>query len=231
MMRQMFSTILSSEEPRVLLWGNDMLNLYNKHARFVYGDTFPGSLGIPLEQVWGEAVCANLANLIRSGIKKGKPVFQKNHELILARYGFPESLFFDLTFLPIPSPDGRYLGVITEFTEITEKVLQKNRQEIFKSLLESFSKVSDLHQLWQAFVENVNHNSRDLAYAVVYTTTEIQWGNTFELEASCNVDCPERHPPSGIITALENANGEVFVEMLSDESNTFGQTTHVLMLT
>jgi PAS domain S-box-containing protein len=211
MMRQMFSTILSSEEPRVLLWGNDMLNLYNKHARFVYGDTFPGSLGIPLEQVWGEAVCANLANLIRSGIKKGKPICQKNHELILARYGFPESLFFDLTFLPIPSPDGRYLGVITEFTEITEKVFQRNRQEISKSLLESFSKVSELRQLWQAFVETVNHNSRDLAYAVVYTTTEIQWANTFELEASYNVDCPERHPPSGIVTAMESANGEVFV--------------------
>ncbi|KAI4781493.1 hypothetical protein E4T52_03577 [Aureobasidium sp. EXF-3400] len=115
MMRQMFSTILASEEPRVLLWGNDLLNLYNKHARPVYGDTFPGSLGIPLEQVWGEAVTGELANLIRS------------------------------------------------------------------------------------------------AYAVVYTTAGTQWANTYELEASCNVNFPERHPPPAIITALESTNGEVFV--------------------
>lgn len=211
MMRQMFSTILSSEEPRVLLWGNDMLNLYNEHARFVYGDTFPGSLGVPLEQVWGEAVCADLSKMIRSGIKRGKPICQKNHELILARHGFPESLFFDVVFLPIPSPDGHYLGAITEFTEITEKVLQRNRQEISKSLLESFSKVSDLHQLWQTFVETVNHNSRDFSYAIVYTTTENQCTKTFKLEASCNVDSPEQYLPRDIIAAAESANGQVFV--------------------
>lgn len=211
LMRQMFSTILSSEEPRVLIWGNDMLNLYNVHAKFVYGDTFPGSLGVPLEQVWGEAVCADLSKMIRSGIKKGRPICQKNHELILARHGFPESLFFDVVFLPIPSPDGRYLGAITEFTEITEKVLQRNRQEISKSLLESFSKVSDLHQLWQTFVETVNHNSRDLSYAIVYTTTASQCAEKFELEASYNVEYPENHLPHGILAAVESANGQVLV--------------------
>lgn len=211
LMRQMFSTILSSEEPRVLIWGNDMLNLYNVHAKFVYGDTFPGSLGVPLEQVWGEAVCADLSKMIRSGIKKGRPICQKNHELILARHGFPESLFFDVVFLPIPSPDGRYLGAITEFTEITEKVLQRNRQEISKSLLESFSKVSDLHQLWQTFVETVNHNSRDLSYAIVYTTTASQCAEKFELEASYNVEYPEKHLPHGILAAVESANGQVLV--------------------
>lgn len=210
-MRQVYSTILSSLEPRVLLWGGNMLNLYNQHARFAYGDTFPASLGVPLEQVWGQAVCADLFIMIGSAIKKGKPICQKNHEFILTRHGFAESAFFDLVFLPIPSPDGRYLGVITEFTEITEKVLEKNRQDISKSLLESFSKASGLHHLWQAFVETVNQNSRDFSYAIVYTATETQSAGTFELEASCNVDCPEKHLPPSIVAAVESANGQVFV--------------------
>lgn len=210
-MRQVYSTILSSQEPRVLLWGGDMLNLYNQHARFAYGDTFPASLGVPLQQVWGQAVCADLFNMIGSAIKRGKPICQKNHEFILTRHGFPESAFFDLVFLPIPSPDGRYLGVITEFTEITETVLQRNRQEISKSLLESFSNLSDLHQLWHSFVDTVNHNSRDLSYSLVYITKETQSADSFELEASCNVDSPEKHLPPSIIAAAESANGQVFV--------------------
>ncbi|KAK6003648.1 hypothetical protein QM012_009419 [Aureobasidium pullulans] len=214
MLRQMYTTILASREPRVLYWGNEMLLLYNEQARFVVGELHPVALGEPLRQVWGEVVHTEIVKMIKSGIKRGKPIAQRNYELTLTRYGFPESCFFDLVFLPVPSVDGRYLGVLAEFTEITEKVLQRNRQEVFKSLLESFSKVTDLSHLWQAFVHTVESNARDISYAAVYTATESlgeQRLDTFELEVSCNIDGLQKRLPPTIVEALRGSAGEVFV--------------------
>ncbi|CAD0085034.1 unnamed protein product [Aureobasidium vineae] len=44
MLRQMYTTILASREPRVLYWGNEMLLLYNKEAKFVVGELHPSHL-------------------------------------------------------------------------------------------------------------------------------------------------------------------------------------------
>jgi hypothetical protein len=153
MLRQCYTTILASREPRVLYWENDLLLLYDEHARFFVGELHPAVLGEPLKQAWDEAVHTEITKMIRSGIKRGRPIAQTNYELVLTRHSFPESCFLNLVFLPIPSPDGHYLGVLAEFTETTEKVLQRNRQQVSKSLLESFSKASDLHHLWQTFRE------------------------------------------------------------------------------
>ncbi|KAH0334330.1 histidine kinase, partial [Aureobasidium melanogenum] len=223
-LRQMFATILASREPRVLHWGNEMHMLYNEQARFVVGELHPWPLGRPMIDIWGDAVRTELIKMIKTGIKKGKPLVQKNYELNLTRNGFSESCFFDLVFLPVPSPDGRYLGVLAEFTEITEKVLQKNRQDVSKSLLQSFSKVTDLHNLWQVFVNSLQSNARDVSYAVVYTSTESlgeQRADTFQLEASCNIDNPQKHLSSGIFEALKGSVGEVFV--LQRSKNTLPQ--------
>ncbi|KAH0095369.1 hypothetical protein KCU84_g16750, partial [Aureobasidium melanogenum] len=196
----------------------------NEQARFVVGEMHPVPLGEPLRQVWGEAVHTEIVKMIKSGIKRGKPIAQRNYELTLTRYGFPESCFFDLVFLPIPSADGHYLGVLAEFTEITEKVLQRNRQEVSKSLLESFSKVTDLHHLWQVFVHTIESNARDISYAVVYTATEMlgdQRADTFQLEASCNIDGLQKHLSPTIFEALKGSVGEVFV--LQRTKNTLPQ--------
>ncbi|KAI4726566.1 hypothetical protein E4T49_05605 [Aureobasidium sp. EXF-10728] len=221
MLRQMYTTILASREPRVLYWGNDMALLYNEKARFVVGALHPRSLGEPLLSVWGEDVHIEIVKMIKSGIRRGKPIAQRNYELILTRNGFPESCFFDLVFLPVPSPDGRYLGVLAEFTEITEKVLQRNRQEVSRSLLQSFSGANDIHHLWQSFVQTLKSSSRDLSYAVVYTATESlaeQHAGTFQLEASCNIDHLQKHPSSSIVEALKASHTEVFVLQQSKNS-------------
>ncbi|KAI5206823.1 hypothetical protein E4T39_02402 [Aureobasidium subglaciale] len=214
MLRQMYTTILASREPRILYWGNDMLMLYNEQARFVTGEMHTVSLGEPFKQIWGEAIDTEIIKMIKTGIRRGKPVCQRDYELILTRYGFPESCFFDLVFLPIPSPEGNYLGVLTEFTEITEKVLQMNRQEVSRSLLENISKATNLQDLWQTFVHTLESNSKDISYAVVYTRATSLSENdrdAFQLEASCNIESLKAHPPPMVITALTRSTNEVVI--------------------
>jgi PAS domain S-box-containing protein len=211
MLRQMYTTILASEEPRVLYWGNDMLLLYNEKARFVVGEMHPGCLGEPLSHVWGEAVHSEIVKMVRTGVRRGKPVCQKDYELILTRHGFAESCFFDLVFLPVPSPDGHYLGILAEFTEITEKVLQRNRSEVSRSLLKNISQVTDMRNLWQVFVHTMKSNSRDFSFAVVYTMTQRNDADTFQLEAGCNIDLLGPTPSPMVLAALRSSSNDVVV--------------------
>lgn len=221
MLRQMYTTILASREPRILYWGNDMLMLYNEQARFVTGAMHPAALGEPFVKAWGEAVHTEIVKMIKTGIKRGKPVCQKDYELILNRYGFAESCFFDVVFLPIPSPDGHYLGVLTEFTEVTDKVLQRNRSDVSRSLLQNISKATDLQSLWQAFVHTFKANSRDFSYALVYTmTTSLpgQDADIAQLEAFCNIVALQSHASPMLVAALGRSTNDVVV--LQQTNNT-----------
>jgi PAS domain S-box-containing protein len=214
-LRQMYTTILASREPRVIYWGNDLCMLYNEPAKFVVGEMHPHPLGKPLGNVWGTAVLVEIIKMVHGGIKRGRPICQRDYELILTRYDdFPESCFFDLVFLPIPSPDGHFMGVLAEFTEITDKVLQRNRQEVSRELIESVSKVTALQDLWTAFVRTLERKSRDVSYALVYTRTNYSSPHdtaTLKLEASCNIQSMGPDLPADVAAALEPSTNDVVV--------------------
>ncbi|TIA10946.1 hypothetical protein D6C80_07791 [Aureobasidium pullulans] len=167
-LRQSYSTILSSMEPRVLYWGNELCMFYNEAARFLVGEMHPTPLGNPMAMVWGTPMASHLVGILKSGIRCGKPLHNKRTELVIVRNGLPESCFFDFVFLSVPSPDGRFMGFINEFTETTTAVLQENRQEVCKHLIEGVTKATETRDVWGAFVGALQ-DCKDVAFATVYT--------------------------------------------------------------
>jgi PAS domain-containing protein len=166
-LRQLYSTILTSEIPRVIYWGNDLCMFYNEAARFVVGEMHPEPLGNPLAKVWGTSMCSHLTDMLTSGIKRGKPMHNKGTELVICRNGFSESAFFDFVFLPIPSLDGRFIGVLNDFIETTTAVLQEDRQRVCKKLIEGVSGATEVHNVWDTLL-HVLKNCRDVSFAIVY---------------------------------------------------------------
>jgi hypothetical protein len=94
-LRQLYSTILSFEQPRAIYWGNDLCMLYNEAARFVVGEMHPEPLGNPLAKVWGASMCSHLTRILTSGTKRDKPLHNEGSEPVLFRNWFPESFFSD----------------------------------------------------------------------------------------------------------------------------------------
>ncbi|THZ05569.1 hypothetical protein D6C95_02763 [Aureobasidium pullulans] len=167
-LRQIFMTILSSEEPRVIYWGNDLHMFYNEAARFVVGEMHPKPLGNSLQEVWGTPMWSHLTKMLVSGIERRRPTHNKRTELVVFRNGFPESGFFDFVFLPIPSADGRFLGVFNEFTECTTAVLQEDRQQVCKQLIEDVARATETRHVWESFMRNLK-DCKDVSYATVYS--------------------------------------------------------------
>jgi PAS domain-containing protein len=167
-LRQLYSTILTSEIPRIIYWGNDLCMFYNEAARFVVGEMHPEPLGNPLAKVWGASMCARLTEMLTSGIKRGKPMHNKGTELVIFRNGFLESAFFDFVFLPIPSPDGRFIGVLNDFIETTTSVLQEDRQRVCKKLIVGVTGATEVRNVWDTLL-HVLKDCKDVSFAVVYT--------------------------------------------------------------
>jgi PAS domain-containing protein len=167
-LRQLYSTILTSEIPRVIYWGNDLCMFYNEAARFVVGEMHPEPLGNPLAKVWGASMCSHLTDMLTSGIKRGNPIHNKGTELVIFRNGFLESAFFDFVFLPIPSLDGRFMGVLNDFIETTTSVLQEDRQRVCKKLIVGVTGAIEVRNVWDTLL-HVLKDCKDVSFAVVYT--------------------------------------------------------------
>lgn len=191
-LRQMYAVILSSTEPRAIYWGEDLCMIYNEAARFVVGEMHPNSLGRPLADIWGADMLVDTHEMLRRGIKQGKSVRSKRTEFVINRNGVPESTFFDFVFIPIPTPDGRFVGIMNEFTEITANVLQENRSEILKNILDTVAKANDHLHLWTAFVATLEAKSMDISYALVYEYDATD-DNVISPEASTSLDPQTPH--------------------------------------
>ena len=212
-LRQMYTTILSSAEPRVLYWGNELCMFYNEAAAFLVGEMHPYPLGNRLVDVWGAPMFEELAGVLRSGIKRGKPLQNKRRELVITRYGFPESAFFDFTFLPIPSLDGHFMAFVNEFTEITDAVVQENRHEVTKTILDGVAKMTDMHDLWTALVNTLGKKSMDVSYAIVYSyppsVTSDSDTEPLRLQASFGIEGLDSGVPDIIAAAVQRSTNNI----------------------
>lgn len=197
---------------------------YNEAARFVVGEMHPYPLGNPLADVWGVAMHNELMVDFKSGIHRGKAVYKKRTELVLTRYGFPESCFFNFVFLPIPSPDGHFMGIFNEFIEMTETVVQENRHKLCRTLLEDFSRATRMQDIWTIAVKTLEERSMDVSYAIVYTAASsiipADEAESLRLQASFGVQGQviESTIPPAVIEASERAPNEIIV--LQQRKNT-----------
>lgn len=173
-LRQMLAVIMSSMEPRVLYWGKELLMFYNEAATFLVGKMHPSPLGNKLADVWGVPIFNELSNVLRTGIERGKPVHNRRKEFVITRNGSPERGWFDFVFIPIPSPEGRFLGFVNEFNEITANVVQENRHDVFRSVLGNVANVRDLQGLWTAVIKALKGKSMDVTYALIYSLDNAQ---------------------------------------------------------
>jgi PAS domain-containing protein len=213
-LRQLYSTILTSEVPRVIYWGNDLCMFYNEAARFVVGEMHPEPLGNPLAQVWGTPMWSRLTEMLVSGIKRGKPMHNKGTELIIFRNGFSESAFFDFVFLPIPSPDGRFVGVLNDCIETTTAVLQEDRQRVCKRLIEGVTGAKEVRNVWDTLL-HVLKNCKDVSFAIVYAHDSLctpgSDTSSMRAQASFGIDTHDSVLSSTINDVVEESVNRVLV--------------------
>jgi PAS domain S-box-containing protein len=120
-LRVLVGLLLAQPTPAVLLWGPDLVQIYNDAYRPIAGDRHPAALGRPTHDCWPDArdVTAPLYERVRS---TGRAASVTDRLIRIDRAGVPEDRYFTVSYTPVFDDAGGVAGIYANVTETTERV-------------------------------------------------------------------------------------------------------------
>ncbi len=124
-LRAAVDLILGSPLGMIILWGPELIQIYNDGYRAVMGAKHPGGLGQPTRECWPEVWHFNEPPY--EAVFRGEVRAFAAAPLMLERNGFAEETRLDLTYSPLRDgpddghPDGRIASVLMTVVEVTER--------------------------------------------------------------------------------------------------------------
>src|SRR5246500_4802465 len=123
------SLMLPAKAQIVLFWGPDFVALYNDAYAPTIGDKHPRALGRPAGENWAE-LWDDLEPLLRRVLETGETAFAKDRPFYIERHGYPENVYFDISYSPVRNEAGQTEGILCIVNETTERVVAQQRQSL-----------------------------------------------------------------------------------------------------
>ncbi|HRW36200.1 MAG TPA: SpoIIE family protein phosphatase [Aquihabitans sp.] len=125
---------LTSRFPMLVVWGPDLVKIYNDGYRPILGEEkHPAALGAPAAEVWQE-IWDVIEPMFRQVLETGTPTWSEHEQLILERNGFREECYFTWSYSPLPDDDGRIAGVLDVVRETTDEVVSRRRMALLAAV-------------------------------------------------------------------------------------------------
>ncbi|WP_456822053.1 HWE histidine kinase domain-containing protein [Bradyrhizobium sp. USDA 4502] len=121
--------MLPAKAQIVLFWGAEFVALYNDAYAPTIGQKHPKALGRPARDNWAE-LWDDLGPLLRRVLDTGETVFAKDRPFYIERHGYPETVYFDISYSPVQNEAGETGGVLCIVSETTERVIAQERQRL-----------------------------------------------------------------------------------------------------
>ena len=128
-LRATINVILPAKAQIVLFWGADFVALYNDAYAPTIGAKHPTALGRPARESWSE-LWDDLEPLLRRVRETGETVFARDRPFYIERHGYPENVYFDISYSPVRDESGEIGGVLCIVSETTERVEAEERQTL-----------------------------------------------------------------------------------------------------
>ena len=113
--------MLPSQAQIVLFWGSEFVALYNDVYAPTIGYKHPHALGRPAREYWSE-LWDDLEPLLKRVLENGETVAAKDRPFYIERHGYPETVYFDISYSPVADESGVVRGVFCIVNETTERV-------------------------------------------------------------------------------------------------------------
>lgn len=126
-LRSAVAICLTTSFPTYLVWGDDMISIYNDAYGELIGSTkHARALGAPARDVWPELWDDFVGPLFREVLATGAPVWRQDEELMIERDGLVEQCYFTFSYSPLFDGE-RAAGVLALVHETTGYVLANRR--------------------------------------------------------------------------------------------------------
>jgi PAS domain S-box-containing protein len=147
-------TLLGSGFAQVLLWGPELVQVYNDASRDVIGDKHPNALGMPTHECWPEARQINEPTYAR--VMRGETVNLENASLPLDRHGTGDERYFTLSYGPVRDDDEHIAGVLVTVVETTNvvraRLVEAERTRLVRELEVESARLEEVFRQAPAFM-------------------------------------------------------------------------------
>lgn len=113
--------MLPSQAQIVMFWGPEFVAFDNDAYAPTIGNKHPHAFGRPAREYWNE-LWDDLEPLLQRVLAKGETVAAKDRPFYIERHGYPETVYFDISYSPVADEDGTVRGVSCIVNETTERV-------------------------------------------------------------------------------------------------------------
>lgn len=164
-LRNAVTTCLSSRFPLLLLWGPDLIKIYNDgYGEMVGPDKHPRALGQPAREIWPE-IWDVIGPMFESVMTTGKATWSEHQTLLIERRGFTEECIFHWSYSPLFDEAGDIAGILDISVETTAENLNARRIESIADLTASMSMHEHPTDVCVAAIGVLNRHSRDIVAA------------------------------------------------------------------
>ncbi|MBV9110945.1 MAG: PAS domain-containing protein, partial [Gemmatimonadetes bacterium] len=141
-LRAAVDMVLGSRFPMVVLWGPELIQLYNDAYAEILGDRHPAALGQAAHVTWAE-VWDVTGPMLHRVLETGEATWQEDARFVLSRHGAPEEAFFTFSYSPVRGDDGAPAGIFVSILETTEHVRARRRSQAVARTLAAASAADD----------------------------------------------------------------------------------------
>jgi GAF domain-containing protein len=131
---------LASHFPQAIVWGPDLITLYNDAFVPILGNK-PQALGRRFDEVWKE-VWSDIGPIVRAAFE-GQATYIENFPLIIERGGGLEQAYFTFCYSPIRDQFGKVVGMLDTVTETTSTVFMTQRLAVLDAIGNAVANATD----------------------------------------------------------------------------------------
>lgn len=153
--------MINTPNPVTLIWGPELVLVYNTAYAELIGGKHPAALGRRCADVFPEAW--DVIGPLLEGVLRGTGrVFMEDSCLPLHRNGFLEECWFNYAYSPVHAPDGSVEGVIDICNEVTAEVLAVRRLELVTRLANTLATVETEDEVVDLALEVLRTDPADI---------------------------------------------------------------------
>lgn len=160
------SICLASDLPICVIWGPDLVQVYNDAYRVICGNKHPRSMGQNFSECWKEAW--PVIGAAHDSALGGDTAFLESQQIFLDRHGYVEECFFTFSFSPIRDEAGQIGGLFHPVIEMTGQMLSERRTRTLRDFTAQTSNAKSVTEALTLSALSLAANDHDLPFVLLY---------------------------------------------------------------
>lgn len=169
-LRTTVSICLASDLPICIIWGPDLVQIYNDGYRVICGGKHPHSMGQNFAECWREAW--PVIGDTHDSALAGDTAFLENQRIFLERHGYVEESFFTFSFSPIRDESGHVVGLFHPVIEMTAKMLGERRTRALRDVAARTANAKTVQEACALAAQSLAGQELDVPFALIYVFDE-----------------------------------------------------------